>query len=100
MIDKNGPGEIKTESRSPKMASGVAMPKQASNNIAAVMAVPATRPASKPAKIAFDRLIIIVDLTVGSKRWNQIMLAERRYNFSNATRTSVARIRRSEERRV
>jgi hypothetical protein len=54
------------------MASGVAMPKEASNNIVAVMAMPATRPASKPAEIAFDRLIIVVDLTNGCAKRNQI----------------------------
>src|SRR6266567_8010562 len=78
MMERNGPGEIKTERRSPIMASGVATPKEASNNIATAIAMPAIRPASRPAKIAFDRLIIIVDLTIRSKCWNQIMLAEQR----------------------
>ena len=58
MIDKNGPGGIRTESRSPMMKSGVATPNHASNNIVAVMAIAAMSPANNPAKSAFDLLII------------------------------------------
>jgi hypothetical protein len=49
---------MKTESRSPMMTSGVATLNDASNNIATVMAMPATTPASSPADNAFDLLII------------------------------------------
>jgi hypothetical protein len=37
------------------ITSGVATPKHASNNIMAVIAIAATRPASNPAAIAFPR---------------------------------------------
>ena len=39
------------------MTSGVATPSAASNNIAVVIAIPATNPASKPAEMAFILLI-------------------------------------------
>ena len=61
MIERNGPGFIKTESRSPMIASGVATPKRASANITTVMAIPAISPASNPAKRAFDLLISCSD---------------------------------------
>ena|SRR5216684_2612402 len=63
MIDRNGPGFIKTESRSPMIASGVATPKQASTNMTTVIAIPAISPASNPTENAFDLLMKIVDLT-------------------------------------
>ncbi len=39
------------------ITSGVATPSAASNNIAAVITIPPTNPASNPAKIAFVLLI-------------------------------------------
>src|SRR5882724_3889429 len=57
MSERNGPGGIKTESRSPIITSGVATPKHASNNIMAVMAIAATKPASKPVESVFVQLI-------------------------------------------
>jgi hypothetical protein len=44
---------MNTERRSPIITSGVATPNVASNNIAAVITIPATNPASNPAEIAF-----------------------------------------------
>ena len=44
---------MKTERRSPIITSGVATPSTASNNIAAVITMPASNPASRPAEIAF-----------------------------------------------
>src|SRR5438046_8140291 len=58
MSERNGPGEIKTESRSPIITSGVAMPTHASNSIVTVMATAATKPASKPAESTLVLLII------------------------------------------
>src|SRR5205814_9628145 len=58
MSERNGPGEIKTESRSPIITSGVAMPTHASNSIVTVMATAATKPASKPAESPLVLLII------------------------------------------
>ena len=40
------------------MASGVAIPKQASNSITVVIAIAATSPARKPARSALERLMI------------------------------------------
>src|SRR5438034_10360852 len=57
MSERNGPGGMKTESRSPIITSGVATPKYASNNIMTVIAIAAMKPASKPAAITFVRLI-------------------------------------------
>src|SRR5213593_4237199 len=57
MSERKGPGGMKTESRSPIITSGVATPKYASNNIMTVIAIAAMKPASKPAAIAFVRLI-------------------------------------------
>src|SRR5262249_33701591 len=59
MSERNGPGEMKTESRSPMITSGVATPSVASNNIAVVITTAATNPASNPARIAFVLLIAI-----------------------------------------
>src|SRR4029077_9250724 len=53
MSERNGPGGMNTERRSPMMTSGVATPSVASNNIAVVMKTAATNPASKPTQIAF-----------------------------------------------
>src|SRR6266581_5413862 len=58
MSERNGPGEIKTESRSPIMTSGVATPRHASNSIVTVMAAAATEPASKPAESALTLVIM------------------------------------------
>src|SRR5207253_10774636 len=58
MSERNGPGEIKTESRSPIITSGVAMPTHASNSIVTVMATAATKPASKPPERPLVLLII------------------------------------------
>src|ERR1700676_3010294 len=57
MMERNGPGEMKTESRSPIIASGVATPKHARTSMTTVIAMPATSPASKPAESAFVLLI-------------------------------------------
>jgi hypothetical protein len=54
---------MKTERRSPMMTSGVATPSVASNNIAAVITIAATNPASNPAEIAFVRVTIADDVT-------------------------------------
>src|SRR5438270_927622 len=67
MIERNGPGLIKTESRSPMMASGVATPTSARINITTVIAIPAIRPASKPAEKAFV-LLIVVSILRGLER--------------------------------
>jgi hypothetical protein len=48
---------MKTESRSPMITSGVATRSAASNNIAVVITIPASNPATNPAKIAFVLLI-------------------------------------------
>src|SRR5436305_9377626 len=53
MSERNGPGGMNTERRSPIITSGVATPRAASNNITVVITTPATNPASKPATIAF-----------------------------------------------
>jgi hypothetical protein len=53
MSERNGPGGMKTERRSPMITSGVAAPSVASNNIAVVSTTAATNPASNPARIAF-----------------------------------------------
>ena len=53
MSERNGPGGMNTERRSPIITSGVATPNVASNNIAVVITIPATNPASNPAEIAF-----------------------------------------------
>ena len=59
MSERNGPGGMKTERRSPMITSGVATPSAASSNIAVVITTAATNPASKPAKIAFDLLMML-----------------------------------------
>ncbi|PYL34896.1 MAG: hypothetical protein DMF38_06850 [Verrucomicrobia bacterium] len=61
-MERNGPGEMKTERRSPMITSGVATPSTASNNIAAVITTPASNPTSSPAKIAFVLFTAVVDL--------------------------------------
>src|SRR6059058_1262783 len=53
MRERNGPGGMKTERRSPMITSGVATPNTASNNITTVITTPAIKPTSNPAKIAF-----------------------------------------------
>src|SRR5262245_24498637 len=53
MSERNGPGGMKTERRSPIMKSGVATPSVASNNIAVVIRTAARNPASNPARMAF-----------------------------------------------
>jgi hypothetical protein len=63
MSERNGPGGMKTESRSPMMTRGVATPSVASNNIAAVITIPATNPASNPVRMAFVRVTIADDVT-------------------------------------
>src|SRR3954465_12455221 len=67
MIERNGPGLMKTERRSPMMTSGVATPHMASNNITIVIAIPATSPASNPAVTAFD-LLMTMSILVGLQR--------------------------------
>src|SRR5260370_28413460 len=57
MSERNGPGGMKTESRSPIITSGVATPKHPSNNIMTVIAIAAMKPANKPAAITFVGLI-------------------------------------------
>jgi hypothetical protein len=54
---------MKTESRSPMMTRGVATPSVASTNIAAVITIPATNPASNPVRMAFVRVTIADDVT-------------------------------------
>ena len=63
MSERNGPGGMKTERRSPMMTSGVATPSVASNNIAVVSTTAATNPASNPAAIAFVRAHNVADVT-------------------------------------
>src|ERR1700736_1823879 len=88
MIERNGPGFIKTERRSPMIASGVARPKQASTNITTVIAMPATSPASNPAKRAFDLLIILGDYLLLGR-----LCQAPDYFFASAIRINVAMIR-------
>jgi len=57
MSERNGPGGMKTERRSPIMTSGVATLSAASNNIAVVITSAATNPVSNPAEVAFALLI-------------------------------------------
>src|SRR5262245_61433517 len=57
MSERNGPGGMKTERRSPMMTSGVATPSVASNNIAVVIRIEPRNPATSPARIAFVLLI-------------------------------------------
>src|SRR5438093_1966403 len=57
MRERNGPGGIKTERRSPMITSGVATPSAASNSITVVITIPPSSPATRPAKIAFVLLI-------------------------------------------
>ena len=71
-MERNGPGGMKTESRSPITTSGVATPSTASNNIAAVITTPASNPASSPAKIAFVLFTAVVDLIGFPPQGNQI----------------------------
>src|SRR6184192_49479 len=59
-MERNGPGGMKTESRSPIITSGVATPSTASN------------PASSPAKIAFVLFTAVVDLIGFPPQGNQI----------------------------
>src|SRR5882724_8240414 len=57
-MERNGPGGMKTESRSPMSTSGVATPNShATSNMAVVIVIPATVPASTPARSAFVLLI-------------------------------------------
>src|SRR5438105_694183 len=67
-MERNGPGGMKTESRSPIITSGVATPSTASNNIAAVI----TTQASSPAKIAFVLFTAVVDLVGFPPQGDQI----------------------------
>jgi hypothetical protein len=62
MSERNGPGGMKAERRSPMMTSGVATRSAASNNIAVVITIPASNPANNPAEIAFVLLIVTVIL--------------------------------------
>src|SRR5881398_334324 len=71
-MERNGPGGMKTESRSPIITSGVATPSTASNNIAAVITTPASNPASSPAKIAFVLFTAVVDLVGFPPQGDQI----------------------------
>jgi hypothetical protein len=64
MMERNGSGGMKIESRSPMIASGVATPKQASNNMTTVIAMAATSPARHPARSALERLMIRNDYRV------------------------------------
>src|SRR6266513_419466 len=57
MIERNGPGGMKTESLSTIIKSGVATPKHARSSIKRVIAIAATRPASNPAENALALLI-------------------------------------------
>src|SRR6266446_5843840 len=101
-MERNGPGEMKTESRSPMSTSGVATPNShARSNIAVVIMIPATVPASAPAKSAFvlliERLSILqLDRNVGIKLCSLGVLSrrsprQRLYDLSNAIRHNVAR---------
>src|SRR5215475_3600891 len=72
MSERNGPGGMKTESRSPMITSGVATPSTASSNITAVITTPASKPASSPAKIAFVLLTPAGYLTGSTQELNQI----------------------------
>src|SRR4051812_3418302 len=57
MRARNGPGGMKTESRSPMMASGVATPILQRQSISAVMTMAATNPANRPAS---NRLVLVI----------------------------------------
>src|SRR5881397_734537 len=83
MRERNGPGEMKTERRSPMITSGVATPSAARNSITVVITIPPSNPASNPAKIVFILLTMAIDLTRRAPEGNQI--AKRR---SSAARYS------------
>src|SRR6266478_9223181 len=85
MSERNGPGGMNTERRSPIIASGVATPSAASSNIAVVITIPATNPASKPAQIAFVLLTALVDLTEFAPQGNQIARYQERIAHQNLT---------------
>src|SRR5438552_8574289 len=72
MSERNGPGGMNTERRSPIITSGVATPSVASSNIAVVMTVPAVNPANKSAKIALVLLTALVDPTEYAPQGNHI----------------------------
>src|SRR5437763_13804317 len=77
MSERNGPGGMNTERRSPIITSGVARPSVASSNITVVIKVPATNPANKPAKIALVLLTELVDPTEYAPQGNQIACSAR-----------------------
>src|SRR5437764_15367143 len=72
MIERNGPGGMRTDSRSPMITSGVATRSTASNNIAVVITIAPANPANNPANTAFLLLTIVGDLTCAARQWNQI----------------------------
>src|SRR5580704_2570390 len=71
-MERNGPGGMKAERRSPIITSGVATPSTASNNIAAVITSPASNPASSPAKIAFVLFTTQTHFRSSAHKVNQI----------------------------
>src|SRR2546423_11786416 len=71
-MKRNGRGEMKTESRSQIITSGVPTPSTASNNTAAVITTRASNPASSPAKIAFVLFTAVVDLVGFPPQGDQI----------------------------
>src|SRR6266480_4275856 len=78
MMERNGPGGINTERRSPIIVSGVATPKShAKSNIAVVIVMPATRPASNPARSAFVLVIGCRILQFGSHDEIKLFLIRR-----------------------
>src|SRR4029434_7287629 len=85
MSERNGPGGMKTERRSPMITSGVDTPSTASNDIAVVITIPASNPARSPTKIAFLLLMAVIDPTGFAPQGNQIA-SFRKTNFpSNLT---------------
>src|SRR5262245_53518364 len=87
MSERNGPGGINTESRSPMMTSGVATPSVASNNIAVVITTAATNPASNPARMVFVLLISASMSCRGVRRGERLPLW-----FNALTQTPLQRI--------
>src|SRR6266568_8998177 len=83
---------MKTERRSPMITSGVATPSTASNNIAVVITIPASNPASSPAKIALVVLTAAADLTISAPQWNQIARFQINSRLSHEKRRGSAAV--------
>jgi hypothetical protein len=67
------------------ITSGVATPSTASNNIAVVITIPASKPASSPAKIAFVLVTAVADFIGFALQGNQIASFGKTNYPSNST---------------